>query len=60
MTNQYQCWCPTDNRIPNELIVASSSFQARKEFAARNHKQVSDCAARRQAPPSCSGEHEAS
>jgi hypothetical protein len=45
---KYQCWCPTDNRIPNEIIVAASSFQARKEFAARNRKQVSDCAAHRQ------------
>lgn len=48
---KYQCWCPTDNRIPNEIIVAASSFQARKKFAARNRKQVSDCAAHRQVTP---------
>lgn len=46
--NRYQCWCPIDARLPNQVIESQNSFGARQEYARRHHRQVSDIAARRQ------------
>jgi hypothetical protein len=46
--NRYQCWCPIDARLPNQVIEADTSFAARKEYARRHHVQVVEIAARRQ------------
>lgn len=49
MTMQtYQCWCPVDNRLPNEFIEAETSFEARKVYARKHNKQASECVGRRQ------------
>lgn len=39
----YQCW---HVHIPQEYVDAESSFAARKIFAAKHNKQVSECMAR--------------
>ncbi len=46
--SKYQCWSPVDNRLPNEIIEAVTSFAARQAYAQRHHKQVTDCVARKQ------------
>lgn len=45
--NTYQCWCPIDTRLPNEVVQAQNSFGARQEYARRHRRQVSDIVARR-------------
>ncbi len=40
----YQCW---HVHVSQEYVEAESSFEARKIFAAKHHKQVSECMARR-------------
>jgi hypothetical protein len=39
----FQCW---HVHVSQEYIEASSSFEARKIFAQKHHKQVSECMAR--------------
>ena len=43
-TYTFQCWHVD---VPQEYIMAMSSFAARKIFAAKHRKQVSECMARR-------------
>lgn len=47
----YQCWCPYAKHLPNQNIEADSSFAARKVYAERHHRQVSEICARRQNLP---------
>lgn len=42
--NLYDVW---HVNVPSEKLRSISGFQARKEFAAKHHKQVSECMARR-------------
>lgn len=43
-TYPYDVW---HVRVPSERIHAMTGFEARKEFAAKHGKQVSECMARR-------------
>lgn len=43
-TDTYQCWHVD---VPQEYIEAETGFEARKIFARKHRKQVSECMARR-------------
>lgn len=43
-THLYDVW---HTSVPSERVSATTSFAARKAFAAKHHRQVSECMARR-------------
>jgi hypothetical protein len=44
MSHTYDVW---HVNVPSERTKAATGFEARKAFAAKHHKQVSECMARR-------------